>query len=117
MPKVYIVQVGMQRRDTMTGDKVPFDLSPAEEYGQLVPLLGPRATPYNTEAIIQELRLGLRDYTENDYLLLVGNPVLIGIASAICASKAHTVQFLQWSGRERRYLRLRAPMNINASKD
>lgn len=114
MPKVYVVQVGMQRRDTMTGDKIPFDLSPAEEFGQLVPILGPRATPYNAEAVIAEMKSQMRDFTENDYLLLVGNPCLIGWAVAIAASKSNTVQLLQWSGRERRYLRIRSPLNFSS---
>jgi len=103
---VYIPQL-TRRRDPATGDFVPaHDVSSASEYGELVELLSPRAVPYNSATIIAELHEKLADYDpERDYILLMGDPALIGWTVAI-ASEAEKgrVRMLKWSMSERRYL-------------
>jgi len=85
-----------------------FDLTPAEEYGTLKFLLSPSAAPFHTEEIVLELKTGLENIKPEDYLLLVGNPVLIGITTAIAADIIGSVQFLQWSGKDKKYLPIKA---------
>ena len=106
---VYVVQ-DCQRYDRDTGQYVPsHDLSPAAEFGDLKYLLTPTAAPWHTESIIQDLWDGLADFTPSDYLLLVGNPVFIGLAATVaCDITGGRIRFLQWNGKERRYLPIEA---------
>lgn len=102
---VYVVQ-DQRRYDRDTGQYVSkFDLSPAEEHGELRFLLTPTAAPFHPESIMPELWHGLRHYGDGDHLLLVGNPILIGWATAIAAdANDGRVSLLQWSGKDRRYI-------------
>ncbi|MCK5600420.1 hypothetical protein KAR91_01020 [Candidatus Pacearchaeota archaeon] len=105
---VYVVQNQM-RFDREKGELVPrFNLSSAEQYGELSYLLSPSASPFNPEGVLKEMAERLADFTSEDYLLLVGNPVLIGMASALAADIAGVVQFLQWSGKDQKYITIRA---------
>ena len=103
--RVYVVQKTM-RWDAPRGELVPkFDLSPAQEYGTLEYLLSPTASPFRPEALLPELHEKLSQFTEEDYLLLVGNPVLIGLAVCLAADYAGgSVNLLQWSGKAGKYL-------------
>lgn len=105
MSRVYVVQ-DQHRWDEGTSRLVPkFDLSTAEEYGDLIFLLGANAAPFNSPPIIRELQQKLSDYQDDDYLLLIGNPCLIGWSVAIAADMNEgRVQLLQWSGKDRRYI-------------
>lgn len=111
MAVVYIVQKPLTKDED--GILVPrFDLSPAAEYGEREFLLGPNAKPFEPEAVARELHSRLRFYTADDYLLLIGNPILIGMASAIAAYYTDgKVNFLQWSGRHRKYLPVYASLD------
>lgn len=103
--RVFVVQ-NQHRWDAGLQRFVPkFDLTPAEEFGDLVYLLSPTAAPFRPDSVIEELTQKLEEYRPDDYLLLVGNPVLIGISVAIAArASGGSVSMLQWSGKERRYL-------------
>lgn len=86
-----------------------FDLTSAAEYGELIYLLTPTAAPFNSKPIIEELREKLIDFSNDDHLLLIGNPALIGFSVAIAAeSNGGAISLLQWSGKERRYVRIQA---------
>ena len=106
---VYVVQEH-RRYDRDTGEYEPVhDLSPAHEYGELKYLLTPTAAPWNPEGIIQDLWDGLTNFTSDDYLLMVGNPVLCGLATAVaCDITGGRIRFLQWNGRERKYTSVEA---------
>ncbi len=81
------------------------DLTPAEEYGEIRYLLTPTAAPWNPSSVLSDLREALADYNSGDYLLLTGNPILIGWATAIAADvNDGYVNLLQWHGRERKYI-------------
>ena len=111
MSRVFVVQSSM-RRSVRSGDLVPkFDLSPAEEYGELFELLSPSARPFESDHVISQLHDGLATYCSDDYLLLIGNPCLIGFAVAIASdvNDGH-VKALQWNGKERRYITVSADL-------
>lgn len=107
---VYVVQ-DPTHKDPDTGQIGPkFDLTPALEYGPLSFLLKPRANPLRyTDTIVRDLWKGLRDFTPEDHLLLLGNPCLIGMAVAVAVEMTGgPITMLQWSGKEKRYLPVRA---------
>jgi hypothetical protein len=99
MARVYIVQ-DQQRRQS--GELVSlFDFSAAERFGELIFVLGPSARPFPpNEGIVAQLHEALQDFGPDDYLLLVGNPCLIGWATAIAAYySGGIVQQLQFAAR------------------
>lgn len=80
------------------------DLTPAEQFGEIVYLLSPTASPFNPQPLIADLHAKLFDFSPDDYVLLVGNPVLIGLTVAVAADyNDGSVKMLQWSGSSHSY--------------
>jgi len=104
-PRVYVVQE-QHKRDRKTGKLVPkFDLGSAAEFGHIHYLLSPTASPFNPAPIIEQLHYNLAKFKKKDFLLLIGNPVLIGLAVAKAADNTDgDINVLQWSGTEKRYI-------------
>ena len=105
MSIVYVVQ-NQHFNDRRTGQRRPkFDLTPAREYGELRYLLSPEASPSLPRSVIASLQYGLADFTERDYLLLLGNPCLIGWTVAVAAQKTGgPVKLLQWHNQSHSYI-------------
>ena len=60
--------------------------------------------------LIFKLRKGLRNYTPEDYLLLTGDPAIIGVACSIVSDITNgKYNLLKWDKQERRYY----PIEIN----
>ena len=77
----------------------------ATQFGQLKVLL-----PENSQIIlspnyvITTLRKMLKDYTSKDYLLLTGDPAIIGVACSIVSDITNgKYNLLKWDKQERRY--------------
>lgn len=98
------------RWDSDDGElKERFDLSAARRFGELVYLLSPTARPFNSAPIIKELQGKLEDFSADDYLLLLGNPCLIGWATALAVdASGGPIKLLQWDGRRRNYIEVQA---------
>lgn len=109
MSRVFVVQ-DQKQVNTHTGElESKFDMTPAEEYGQLIELLRSGSSPFNLGPAVKRLHKVLHDFTDDDYLLLVGNPVLIGMAVAVAAHyNGGSVACLQWSGAKSKYIPVRA---------
>ena len=112
MAVVYVVQKQM-KVDSRTGDMVSrFDLTLAEQYGKIEFLLSPRARPYAAGGIITELYEKLDTFSDDDFLLLVGNQCLVGFAMSVAADMNDgRVNILQWSGRDQSYVEIKADIN------
>lgn len=109
MSRVFVVQNQHRWNRDKQRFEPKFDLTPAQEFGELVYLLSPTAAPFRPEPIIEELKEKLADFRPGDHLLLVGNPVLIGFAVAIAAdANGGDVSLLQWSGKDQRYITVEA---------
>ena len=60
--------------------------------------------------LIYKLRQGLKNYTSDDYLLLTGDPALIGVAGSIVSDITNgKYNILKWDKQERKYY----PIEIN----
>ena len=60
--------------------------------------------------LIYKLRQGLKDFTKEDYLLLTGDPAIIGVACSIVSDITNgKYKFIKWDRQERRYY----PIEIN----
>jgi hypothetical protein len=113
MGNVYIIQ-NQQRMNERTGAlEAKFDLTSAEKFGQTVHLLSPTARPFSSEHVIGVLREKLASFGDDDHLLLIGNPCLIGFAVAIAADfNDGRVKVLQWSGTNREYISVSADLQF-----
>jgi hypothetical protein len=87
MSKVYVVQEVMGR-----------NFLPARKYGSLVPLLSPDTQVYlSATPAIRRLQRALKDFTDEDYLLLSGDPVLIGLAVGVATTNNRgKARLLKW---------------------
>lgn len=106
--RVFVVQVPV-RADSQ-GRLVPrFNLEPAKEHGELVFLLQPSAKPFTPEKVLPELREKLKDYNDDDKLLLTGSPALMGWVAAIAANNNEgRVTILQWTSTHEKYQLIQA---------
>jgi hypothetical protein len=109
-PRVFAIQK-QQRWDERKQELVDkFDLTSAKVYGELIFLLSPKAAPFNSVSVIEELHKKLSDFSDQDSLLLIGNPCLIGFAVAIASDQSPIgrVALLQWSGKDQKYIKVEA---------
>ena len=98
---VYVIQ-------DVPGSKVgtpKINIIGATQFGQLKVLL-----PENSQIIlspnyvITTLRSKLKEYTSKDYLLLTGDPAIIGVACSIVSDTTNgKFNLLKWDKQERRY--------------
>ena len=60
--------------------------------------------------LVYKLRQGLKDFKETDYLLLTGDPAIIGVACSIVSDITNgKYNILKWDKQERKYY----PIEIN----
>lgn len=108
MATVYIVQ-----------EMPNHDLAPAMKFGDMKVLL-PSNTQiaFSTVPAVRTLRRRLRDYKDGDFLLLTGDPVAIGLASAIAAFyNSGRFTALKWDRRERMYIPVKIDITENGESD
>lgn len=75
MPKVYVVQ-----------DNGRYNLTAAEEYGELVPLLPARLQlQKDSSEAVEVIQNKLIGYNNDDSILAIGDPAAIGIAMGIAS--------------------------------
>ena len=110
MSRVFIPQQPLRWSEKKEALVPKFPMEPAERFGKLVYLTGPRAAPW-THSAIEQIKVRLREMQYNphlDYVLLLGNPGLIGAAMVFAAREALQVEapvrVQQWNGRQRDYI-------------
>ena len=107
LPIVYVIQEIAGTKD----GKPKINILGAGEYGTfkfLLPELSQMI--FSPGPLIFKLRKGLKDYTTEDYLLLTGDPAIIGVACSIVADLTNgKFNLLKWDKQERKYY----PIHIN----
>ncbi len=110
MEKESIVYVLQELPGTSVG-RPKFNIMGAQKYGKLKVLL-----KENTQIVLSpgpvifELRRLLKDFNSNDYLLLSGDPSVIGLACAIASDiNGGKFKLLKWDRQEKVYY----PLEIN----
>lgn len=98
--RVFVVQDSLRKQDGRLVSK--FDFKPAEKFGRVEFLFSSSQKPFDsaTQAAVQVLTDRLASFSPDDYLLLIGSPVLIGLATAVAARYSPVVRMLQWSTRD-----------------
>ena len=89
MKRVFITQSPL-RRDKSTGElRQVHDVTPAAKYGSIEVLVPGGPVALQTEHVINSLRQKLSDFSDDDYLLCLGDPAVISVASCLCAQANH----------------------------
>jgi len=104
---VYVIQEIAGTRD----GKPKINILGAAEYGVFKFLL-PELSQiiFSPGPLIFKLRKGLKDFSEKDYLLLTGDPAIIGVACSIVSDITNgKFKLLKWDKQERKYY----PIEIN----
>ena len=106
-PIVYVIQ---EIAGTKEG-RPKINILGAAEYGTfkfLLPELSQMI--FSPGPLIFKLRKGLKDYTNEDFLLLTGDPAIIGVACSIVSDITNgKFNLLKWDKQERKYY----PIQIN----
>ena len=84
----------------------------ASDFGYLVICLPNRDQAIlSTAPYVQKMQKNLQDFRKEDYLLAVGDPVIIGISTAaVCDNTNGQFNMLKWDRREYRYYPLEVDM-------
>ena len=95
----------------VTQENPRVDIVSATKYGDLEPLASPFDQVHlNPGRIVSQLRRKLQKFNDDDWLLAMGDPAIIGIAFALAASVNHgRINLLKWDKMERSYY----PVKIN----
>src|SRR5210317_2271599 len=104
---VYVIQ---EIPGTQAGNP-KINIMGASSYGQFK-FLSPEFSQmiFSPGPLIYKLRQGLKDYHVKDYLLLTGDPAIIGVACSIVSDITHgKYNVLKWDKQERKYY----PIEIN----
>jgi hypothetical protein len=107
LPIVYVIQEIAGTKD----GKPKINILGAAEYGTfkfLLPELSQMI--FSPGPLIFKLRKSLKDYTAEDFLLLTGDPAIIGVACSIVSDITNgKFNLLKWDKQERKYY----PIHIN----
>ena len=106
-PTVYVVQEIAGTRE----GRPKFNIMGAAEYGKLKFLLDERSQMiFSPGPLIFKLKNLVKDFKPTDYLLLTGDPAMIGVACSIVSETNNgKYKLLKWDRQERQYY----PISIN----
>jgi len=97
MGKVYVVH-----------DTGNFDLVPAMQYGELVPVVTENVSILDNSPALEKIRRVLDDFDEaNDYILCIGSPILIFLVGNVLGEMGvEDINFLVWDKKYRTYIKI-----------
>ena len=101
MSKVYLTQ-------EIPGSSIgqpKYNVLGAQKFGQIVtPLLEKSQIILSPGPLIHKLRTLLKDYTTDDYLLLSGDPAIIGVVCSVVSDVTNgKYNLLKWDRQEKTY--------------
>lgn len=93
MATVYVVQETPGR-----------NLLPAAKFGEVKVLLPPGQIIFSSAPTVSRLRRALRTYSDDDHLLMIGDPAAIAAAAAVAAHiNMGRLKLLKWDKQEQQY--------------
>jgi|TARA_B100001093_G_scaffold23724_1_gene21018 hypothetical protein len=107
MSKVYLTQ-------EIPGSSIgqpKYNVLGAQKFGQIVTLLPEKSQIILSPGpLIHKLRTLLKDYTTDDYLLLSGDPAIIGVVCSVVSDVTNgKYNLLKWDRQEKTYY----PIEVN----
>ena len=100
-PTVYVVQEIAGTRE----GRPKFNIMGAAEYGKLKFLLDERSQMiFSPGPLIVKLKSLLKDFKPTDYLLLTGDPAIIGVVCCLISEQTNgRYNLLKWDRQEKKY--------------
>lgn len=112
---VYLVQDPPPKKiyDGLGGQSLrKLNFGPALKYGKLAVLLPTEDIVLSPAPAIAELKKKLRAFSDDDLLLLIGDPIAIGMAMRVAADRnGGRVRCLRWMKSERDYVEVKVDFN------
>lgn len=108
MGKVYLVQMPTRYNPVRKVREDARDVSPASVFGEITPPLFPQhGASYFTHDDVHMVRKQLKDFCDDDSILLLGDPAAMGLAVSIAAEINNgRYSVLRWDRARREYMRL-----------
>lgn len=104
MSTVYVTQEVMVRQDDGSLAR-KFDLSTAEKYGEVRVMVPYGQNLHSSVPVVRQLNEQLRNITEHDFLLPIGDPAVMAAAAAIAFRNTNgRLKILKWDRRAGTYL-------------
>ena len=109
--KVYVVQNVMRKQSD--GTIRSLDYSKAERFGEVIFLFdGQKQVVMSPQPTIRKLKSVLKDLKDHDYLLLVGDPALIGLTTSVVSYILNgRYNMLKYDRLEKDYFPIRVDIN------
>jgi len=102
-PKVYVPQEP-SRYDAAFNARVPtVDLRPATLFGDVTVMLPSNVTGMLMAPIVTALKEKLAAFSDQDFLVAIGDPSIIAAASGIVLKKNGRMKMLKWDKRIKAY--------------
>lgn len=115
-PVVYVVQEPTRWNHAARMMERTIDISPAAVYGRLEILLPPGKVMLSTQPMVQELRKKLKDFSDRDHLLAVGDPSAIAAAAMVAAMYNHgRIKMLKWHRETQAYISVQVDVTGRAA--
>ena len=91
----------------------------AEEYGKIVTLFSSGSQiMFSPQPAIRKLKRKLKDFNDDDHLLMMGDPAAMGIACCIAAEMNRgKFKVLKWDKLQKRYYSLQINLNEKGELD
>ena len=108
MNKIYLVQDIPLDRET---GQPKIDITPAIKYGE-IKVMFPRLKQmqFSPGPLVLEIKNSLKDFTSDDYLLLYGDPAIIGVVCAVVSEMTNgKFKYLKYDRTQKGYY----PIELN----
>jgi len=108
MSKVYLVQDIPIDRET---GQLKYNVMGAQKYGEITVMFPAKAQMiFSPGPLIINIKNKLKDFTSEDYLLLSGDPAIIGVTCSVASDITNgKFKLLKWDRQEKTYY----PIEIN----
>ena len=106
--KVYVIQ-----------EVAKFNVIPAREYGELVPLFEEgKQIMLSPAPAVRKAKEKLRNFNDDDFLLLIGDPSMIGLACAVASDyNRGKYKVLKYDRRSFKYFPIQIDLNERNTRD
>lgn len=113
MTKVYFVQKSFRRIGPNEWEPT-VDPAPAKPYGEITYLLNHSdVDDLSLREVFAKLVLGLKDFSKDDYLVLVGNATAIALAGIIaCDMTGGCINILHWERTTTKYVEFTMDLDV-----
>lgn len=106
--KVFVTQIPSRFEN---GEWVPtVDITPARKFGAIEVMLPPGFF-YTDEASFKRLSIALEEFLPGDFLLPMGDPVIMAVAAAILGHRREPFNVLKWDRKTSTYYEYRIMEN------